>query len=194
MSTLCRWLFYRKTRVRALPSASLTLQDTFYVIKTQITQEEESYRCSQDTYACAYEHDFALNPNPATSCQIFGLKSAHTYTPADNIFGGPVTNLLSILCILIEILSRAHAKEAKKPQWFRILHFCSSSSEWQRAKHGSERVKWGCVCLWVDSEYVSSMFCYWISLCFESVLALAFLFVCGLVCFFRRQCMFSPSL
>ena len=28
--------------------------------------------------------------------------------PADSIFDGPVTNLLSILCILIEIISHAH--------------------------------------------------------------------------------------
>ena len=29
------------------------------------------------------------------------------------MFDGPITNLLSILCILIEVLSRAHAKEEK---------------------------------------------------------------------------------
>ena len=32
----------------------------------------------------------------------------HTYTPADRVFDGPVTNLLSVLCILIEVLSHAH--------------------------------------------------------------------------------------
>ena len=37
----------------------------------------------------------------------------HTYTPANSIFDGPITNLLSILCILIEVLSRAHAKGEK---------------------------------------------------------------------------------
>ena len=37
------------------------------------------------------------------------------YTPPPNsIFDGPVTNLLSILCTLIEILSRAQTKGAKK--------------------------------------------------------------------------------
>ena len=34
----------------------------------------------------------------------------HTCTPANSIFDGPVTNLLSILFTLIEVLSRAHAK------------------------------------------------------------------------------------
>ena len=34
----------------------------------------------------------------------------HTYTPANSIFDGPVTNLLSILWILVKVLSRAHAK------------------------------------------------------------------------------------
>ena len=38
----------------------------------------------------------------------------HTYTPPDSIFDGPVTNLLSILCILIEILSRAHPKGGRQ--------------------------------------------------------------------------------
>ena len=33
----------------------------------------------------------------------------HAYTPANSIFDGPITNLLLILCILIEIFSRAHA-------------------------------------------------------------------------------------
>ena len=36
-----------------------------------------------------------------------------TYTPVNSIFDGPMTNLLSILCVLIEIVSRAHAKEKK---------------------------------------------------------------------------------
>ena len=34
----------------------------------------------------------------------------YTYTPANSIFDSPITNLLSILKILVEILSRAHAK------------------------------------------------------------------------------------
>ena len=33
----------------------------------------------------------------------------HTYTPANSISDGPITNLLSILCILVEVFSRAHA-------------------------------------------------------------------------------------
>ena len=43
--------------------------------------------------------------------------------PANNIFDGPITNLLSVLCVLVEVLSRAHAKRGR----------CS--------KHGSEGVK-----------------------------------------------------
>ena len=37
----------------------------------------------------------------------------HTYAPANSTFDGPITNLLSILGILIEILSRTHAKVEK---------------------------------------------------------------------------------
>ena len=36
-----------------------------------------------------------------------------TYTPANSIFDGPITNLLSAPYILIEVLSRAHAKGRK---------------------------------------------------------------------------------
>ena len=34
----------------------------------------------------------------------------HTYMLANSISEGPITNLLSILCIMIEILPCAHAK------------------------------------------------------------------------------------
>ena len=34
----------------------------------------------------------------------------HTYKLANSIFDGPITNLLSTLCILIEVLLRAHEK------------------------------------------------------------------------------------
>ena len=33
----------------------------------------------------------------------------HTYTPANSAFDGLITNLLSLLCILVEVISRAHA-------------------------------------------------------------------------------------
>ena len=34
----------------------------------------------------------------------------HLSTPAKSIFDGPITNLLSVLCILTEVLSGVHAK------------------------------------------------------------------------------------
>ena len=40
----------------------------------------------------------------------------NTYTPADSISEGPVTNLFSILCILIEIISHIHEKGEKQQQ------------------------------------------------------------------------------
>ena len=39
--------------------------------------------------------------------------SMHTYMPGDSIFDGPVTNLFSMLNILIEIFSCADTKEEK---------------------------------------------------------------------------------
>ena len=37
----------------------------------------------------------------------------HTYTPAYSIFDSPITTQLSILCSLVEVLSRGHAKRGK---------------------------------------------------------------------------------
>ena len=40
--------------------------------------------------------------------------------PVNSIFDGPITNLLSILCILIEIVSRARAKGGKSLNDFKF--------------------------------------------------------------------------
>ena len=47
----------------------------------------------------------------------------HTYMPADSIFHGPITSILSVLCILIEIFSPAHAKGGKKLNGFKFGTF-----------------------------------------------------------------------
>ena len=47
----------------------------------------------------------------------------HTYLPADSVFDDPVTNLLLTLCILIEILSPAHAKGEKSLNNFKFGTF-----------------------------------------------------------------------
>ena len=56
----------------------------------------------------------------------------HTYTPANSIFDRPITNLLSILCILAEVLSRAQAKRGKSLNHFKrgtsIGRFSSDSA------------------------------------------------------------------
>ena len=49
---------------------------------------------------------------PAPAGKIPGLKS-HKYKLSNGISNGPVTNLLSILYILIEVLSLVHAKRGK---------------------------------------------------------------------------------
>ena len=70
-----------------------------------------------------------MNVNPF---HCSGLKSAHD-TPANSIFDGPITNLLSILYIFIESLSRAHAKPPKGLNGFKfgtfIGHFSSDQAE-----------------------------------------------------------------
>ena len=48
------------------------------------------------------------------------------YTHADSRFDGPITKLLSVLHILIEILSRAHAEGGKGLNDFRFGTFIGS--------------------------------------------------------------------
>ena len=50
----------------------------------------------------------------------FPVRKVHPYTPANNIFDGPVTNLLSVLCIFIEALSRTHAKGGQSRNNFKF--------------------------------------------------------------------------
>ena len=70
-----------------------------------------------------------------------GLKKVHTYMPADSIFHGPVTNILSVLCILIELFSRARAKGGKKLNDFKFGSFIGRfPSDGAACKNGSERV------------------------------------------------------
>ena len=39
---------------------------------------------------------------------------------ASSIFDGPVTTLLSVLCILVDVLSRVHAKRGEVPNDFKF--------------------------------------------------------------------------
>ena len=65
-----------------------------------------------------------LNPFTAPARKISGWK----YTPPNSQLDGPITSLLSTLCILIEILSPAHAIGAKKLRWFHIWYFLSGGA------------------------------------------------------------------
>ena len=61
-----------------------------------------------------------------------------TYTPANSIFDGPITNLLSILCILVEVLSRAHVKSEN---WFNDFKFGTSVGHFSSNGAASTAVK-----------------------------------------------------
>ena len=63
-----------------------------------------------------------LTPSLPQPVKFLGWK-VNTYIPADSIFDGPVTNLLSTLCILTEILSPAHAKGEKSLNDFKFGTF-----------------------------------------------------------------------
>ena len=62
------------------------------------------------------------------------------YMPENSIFDGLISNILSILCILIEILLCAYAKERKSQNDFKFGTFTGHFLS-ERRKHGSERVK-----------------------------------------------------
>ena len=67
-----------------------------------------------------------INPFTARACNISGLKDAGTrlqacYIPVKHVifrssmlYSGPVTHLLSVLCVLMKILSHASAKRKTK--------------------------------------------------------------------------------
>ena len=63
----------------------------------------------------------------------------HTDTSANSIFDGPITNLLSTMCILIEILSCAHAKRGKGLNDFKFGTFIG---RFQSDGAASMAVKW----------------------------------------------------
>ena len=62
----------------------------------------------------------------------------HTYTPANSMFDGPIRNLFSILCILVEVLSRAHAKRVKS---FNDFKFGASVGRFSSGVAASRAVK-----------------------------------------------------
>ena len=54
-----------------------------------------------------------LTPALPQHVKFPGLK-VQAYTPSNSVFDGPITNPVSVLWILIEILSHAHGKGKKK--------------------------------------------------------------------------------
>ena len=80
-----------------------------------------------------------FNPFIAPACKISGLKNTHGGVQTVH-FRGSVTHLLSILCVLIEILSRIYAKKKKKDEGFQISHFYWSF--FFKRHRGSEGVKY----------------------------------------------------
>ena len=69
------------------------------------------------------------------------------YTPANSIFDGPITNLPSVLCILIKVLSCAHAKGEKG---FNDFEFGTFMGRFQSVGAASMAVK-GLTWLWKAS-------------------------------------------
>ena len=82
-----------------------------------------------------------FNPFTAPACKISGLKST-TYMPANSIFDGPITNLLSIRRSFIEIFSRAHAKGEKSLNGFKFDTFTDRFQSDSAASVAVKRLTW----------------------------------------------------
>ena len=108
----------------------MTTTDILYLVFTH-TNQTQGHRipCSWWTLLsmnsivlsihCAnFNTSLCLNPFTAPVCKISGLKSA----PIHSVFDRPITNLLSILYILVEVLSSAQVKRGKTKthQTFRL--------------------------------------------------------------------------
>ena len=78
----------------------------FFVVKTQLPQT---------AILC-------LTPSLPQTVKSPGWK-VHRYSPENSMLDGPVTNLLSILCILLEILSPSHWKIGKSRNDFKFGSF-----------------------------------------------------------------------
>ena len=73
-----------------------------------------------------------FNPFTPQACKISGLKSARIqYMPENSIFDCPVTNLLSVLCILIDVLSHAYVKGGRSLNDFKFGTFIGRFPAWQ---------------------------------------------------------------
>ena len=62
----------------------------------------------------------------------------HANTPANSIFDGPVATLHSALCVLVDVLSRVHAKRRKSLNDFK---FGTSVGRFSRDGAASTAVK-----------------------------------------------------
>ena len=83
---------------------------------------------------------FIVNPFTAPAGKISRLKKCKQTRLQFAYFDCPITKLLSILCILIEIVSRAHAK-GDKSVVISNLALLLVVFRVTGGKHGSERVK-----------------------------------------------------
>ena len=90
-------------------------------------------------HKCLHEFFFCCLTSSLPQPVKFPGWKVHTYMPADSIYDGPVTNLPSVLCILIEIFSRVHAKGERGLNDFK---FGTVLARFQKIRRGSERAKY----------------------------------------------------
>ena len=93
-----------------------------------------------------------LTPSLPQPVKMFGLKST-PYTTENSIFDGPITNLLSVLCILIEVLSHADAKGAQRLNNFEFGTFIGHFPSDHVASLAVKRLNCKCMCQSLTSTF-----------------------------------------
>ena len=101
--------------------------------------------------------------------------------PANSILDGPITALLSILCILVEVLSCARAKKRKRLNDFKfgtsVGHVLSDGAA-STAVKGLNMLQLGFCCKIVSASCGCSLFYCWTCSSFTFVSCYCLLFFC----------------
>ena len=81
-------------------------------------------------------------PRPVTFLGWKVHTHTHTHTPANSIFDGPITNLLSVPCIVAEILSHVQVKGMESLNAFKVCTFIGHFPSDDAASTAVKGFKW----------------------------------------------------
>ena len=106
--------------------------DPFTTTACNISGLKAAGTCLQTVYFLVLEY-YTINPFTTTACNISGLKAAGTCLQTVYFFG-PITHLLSVLCVLTKVLSHSNTKKkTKRLRGFKFRTFIGrfQATSWQ---------------------------------------------------------------